>query len=177
MAYLEMSEYGPDAHDVDANQARRAEADALERRVWDSRRAKLGREHPYTLWAQCNYARIRAARGAFDEAEELIRSGLVVATRNLGPEHIGTLYGRMYLGRLFMQRGDHEEGEKELKGVIEAQGRMAAADSRGEHPDRLQTLFYLQEGLRTQGRRGRRGRRARKSPVGLPRLEGRSIRS
>ena len=35
---------------------------------------KLGKEHPYTLWAQCNLARVKSALGFADEAEIMMLS-------------------------------------------------------------------------------------------------------
>ena len=155
MTLLYLREQGPPAGSKDAEAARISEAENLERDVWKQRGAKLGREHPFTLWAQCNLARIIAARQGFDEADTLIQTGLEVATRNLGPEHIGTLYGRMYAGRLLLQRGRLEQAEAELRSVSAAQKRLAVAAGQNDYPDRLQTLFHLVECLRAQGGRER----------------------
>ena len=61
----------------------------LEVDVVDQRKKKLWKEHPYTLWSICNFARIRLAMGFVEEAEDLIRSALSVARRNLGESHNG----------------------------------------------------------------------------------------
>lgn len=106
------------------------------------RTERLGPEHPYTLWARLNHARIRSARGFYSEAEKEIRVGLEVAERNLGVEHIGTLYARARLGQLLVRRGKYAEAEDVLDDVIEKLKHLPSARN-GEHPDRLLAEFYL----------------------------------
>ncbi|KAL8955728.1 MAG: hypothetical protein Q9193_006526, partial [Seirophora villosa] len=68
------------------------------------RKQKLGPQHPLTLWALANLARVENALGNCASAETLFRSGLAVAERTLGPCHIGTLYGKTYLGYVLLCR-------------------------------------------------------------------------
>ncbi|PHH84805.1 hypothetical protein CDD83_1341 [Cordyceps sp. RAO-2017] len=59
--------------------------------VLETRRDKLGQEHPYTLLAMVNMAIVLTALGQPEKAEELVLQGLSVADRTLGHNHIGTL--------------------------------------------------------------------------------------
>ena len=118
--------------------------------VVDQRRRKLGKEHPFTLWAIANLARIKSSCGDVEEAEEDFRAALIVAERNLGPDHIGTLYGRSRLGQLLASCGRYDEAEAILTDVIEKHKIMASARN-SEHPDRLLALFYLLHCHRLRG--------------------------
>lgn len=110
--------------------------------VLETRRAKLGKEHPYTLLAMVNMAIVLCAMDRPDEAEELVRQGLPVADRNLGRDHIGTLFGRHTLACILVQRGHYAEAEELLVHVTDSQKHMNS--HRGDyHPDRLGALIEL----------------------------------
>ncbi|KAK2594963.1 hypothetical protein QQS21_007321 [Conoideocrella luteorostrata] len=110
--------------------------------VMETRRANLGKEHPYTLLAMVNMAIVLAAMGQHDEATELIRRGLPAAQRTLGPKHIGTLFGQQTLGCILVQDGQYTAAEGMLVEVAASQKEMAS--HRGDyHPDRLGTLVEL----------------------------------
>jgi len=118
--------------------------------VLETRRARLGREHPYTLLAMVNMAIVLGAAGSFAEAEALIHQGLPVADRNLGPNHIGTLFGRHTLASLVAQQGRHAEAEKLLMHVADGQRLIGG---RGDHhPDRLGALVELTSCCFRQGK-------------------------
>lgn len=126
-----------------------ASAQALMEEVTRQRKEKLGKEHPFTLLANLNLARIKGARGYHDEAEIEIRSGLSVAERNLGVRHIGTLYGKARLGQLLLCRKRLTDAEEVLLEVVENHRHMAT-DRDGAHPDRLIAMFYLLHCYRLQ---------------------------
>ncbi|KAH7313318.1 tetratricopeptide repeat domain-containing protein [Stachybotrys elegans] len=112
------------------------------REVLETRRTRLGKEHPYTLLAMVNMAIILCAVGESAEAEDLIRQGLPAADRTLGRDHIGTLFGRHTLASILSQRGRYAEAKELLEEVTESQKRMAS--HRGDyHPDRLGALIEL----------------------------------
>ena len=117
-------------------------AETMINEVIKQRTERLGPEHPYTLWARLNHARIRSARGYYDEAEDEIRAGLKVAERNLGAEHIGILYARARLGQLLVRQRKWTDAEEVLHDVIEKLKHIPSARN-GEHPDRLLAEFYL----------------------------------
>ena len=119
--------------------------------VLNSRIKKLGKEHPYTLWAAANLARVKGAQGSLVEAESDIRAGLMVATRNLGALHIGTLFGKLHLGQNLVRQERVPEAIELLVEVADGHRHMASANN-GEHPDRVSALHHLCICYKTQGK-------------------------
>ena len=119
--------------------------------VLTSREKKLGKEHPFTLWAAANLARVKGARGDLVEAESDIRAGLTIAIRNLGAQHMGILFGRLHLGHNLMRQGRISEA---IELLIEAadSGRHIASANNGEHPDRIGSLHQLSHCYKIQGK-------------------------
>ena len=115
-----------------------------------SREEKLGKEHPYTLWAAANLARVKGAQGKLAEAESEIRAGLIIATRNLGAQHIGTLFGKLHLGQNLIRQGRVPEAIELLIEVANSH-RLTGSASKGEHPDRLSALHHLSVCYKMQG--------------------------
>jgi tetratricopeptide (TPR) repeat protein len=120
----------------------------LEVEVLEQRKAKLGKEHPYTLWSACNLARIKALRGDIDEALSIMRPGIAIAERNLGATHIGTLFGKLHLGRVLLRAKQYQEAEEMFLAVIKAH-----EGNRTGHGDRLLAIFSLIKCRNLQGRR------------------------
>ena len=110
--------------------------------VLSSREKKLGKEHPYTLWAAANLARVKGAQGKLAEAESDIRAGLAIATRNLGAQHIGVLFGKLHLGRNLINQERLSEAMELLIEVADGH-RHAASANKGEHPDRVCALHHM----------------------------------
>ncbi|KAI9835608.1 MAG: hypothetical protein M1819_002059 [Sarea resinae] len=119
--------------------------------VAEQRKQKLGKEHPYTLWATCNLARVETALGYLEQAEDRMNVGLQIAQRNLGEDHIGTLYGRVYLAQVLVAQERYEKAEEMFLDVIERHKHMASA-SNSYHPDRISAMSYLFECYRRQGK-------------------------
>ena len=138
--------YGGDAHSSELN-----EAYHLSQEVFKAREAKLGKEHPYTLWAVANLARVKSAQGKLAEAEIDLRNGVSIAERNLGATHIGTLFGKMHLGDVLLKQKRYADAEKLLREVADGHKNMSVARE-GEHPDRVKALELLSTCLQFQGR-------------------------
>lgn len=133
MTYLDRFIYANGSHkDLDT-------AHELECHVLELRKAKLGPEHAYTLWATCNLARINAAQGKSTEAAYMMIEGIKIAEINLGPNHIGTLFGKLYLGNTLVEDGKYKEAEATLTQVIEGHESV----SRRNHPDALLAMSFL----------------------------------
>ena len=126
-----------------------AEAHGLVADVLEKRRGKLGKEHPWTLLARLNFARVRRVQGFPDEAEREIRAGLEIARRNLGPSNIGTLFGEARLGQVLLCQGRYREAEELLQKVPRHYEGMATA-SDGAHPDRLIAMLFAVHCYRLQ---------------------------
>ena len=119
--------------------------------VLSSREKKLGKEHPYTLWAAADLARVKGAQGKLAEAESDIRAGLVVATRNLGAQHLGVLFGKLHLGRNLIEQKRLPEAMELLIEVADGH-RHAASANKGEHPDRVTALHHMSICYKMQGK-------------------------
>lgn len=145
LAYLEIS---PNKYNSGEDLDR---ANELLVEVLRSREKKLGKEHPYTLWAAANLARVKGAQGKLVEAESDIRAGLMVATRNLGAQHIGTLFGKLYLGDNLIRQERFSEAIEVLIEVADGHRHNPYANN-GEHPDRVSALHHLSTCYRMQGR-------------------------
>jgi ATP/maltotriose-dependent transcriptional regulator MalT len=137
--------------------------------VVEQRKKKLGKEHPYTLWAAYNLARVKSAQGDHTEAESLMRTGIVIAERNLGKTHIGTLFGKLYLGNILISAKKLDKAEEILLDVSEAH----KTSHREHHPDRLLGLSFLIKCYTTQGRDAEAGNLRNQIVEGLDRLQGR----
>ena len=143
----------------------------LMEQVAKRRQEKFGKEHPYTLLALLNLARIKAAEGSLDEAKANINSGLLIAYRNLGANHIGVLYARMYLGDILFKLGCVQEAIEELSDVLERQKNMSASQS-GVHPDCLMSTYLLADCFGAQNRYGEAIALCNEAICGLEKLGG-----
>jgi tetratricopeptide (TPR) repeat protein len=124
---------------------------ALMNDVLQGRREKLGNEHAYTLLAIVQMARIENALGNHQEAEEMVRTRMAIAERNLGKNFIGTLMGRSTLATILVCQAKYEEAEEILLDVIERQKHLS--EYRGDfHPDRLSAMMELVECYRLCGK-------------------------
>jgi tetratricopeptide (TPR) repeat protein len=116
------------------------EAERLQDEVLMNHREKLGKEHPKTLWAMCNLARIKGSSGKLEEAEQMIKAGLPIAERTIGVDHVGTLMGKTYLGQILIQAEKLEEAELLLSTVVDTH---RARDGEEMHGDQLVTASFL----------------------------------
>lgn len=165
MTYM-ANEGGADSTTIELEQAHKLMAE-----VHSKRETKLGNEHPYTLWAVANLARVKAAMGNLDEAEANLRAGLLIAERNLGGQHLGTLFGKLHLGDILIKRERYPEAEKLLIEVADGHRRLVLAND-GEYPDRCKALDDLSKIYRLQGRLDEAVEKCREAIHGLQVLGG-----
>ena len=119
--------------------------------VVKAREAKLGKEHPHTLWAIGNLARVKSAQGNLAEAEIDFRNGISVAERNMGATHFGTLFGKMHLGDALIKQQRLADAERLLHEVADGHSNRIVA-RKGEHPDRVKVFELLSTCFQLQGR-------------------------
>ncbi|KAL8942226.1 MAG: hypothetical protein Q9211_001493 [Gyalolechia sp. 1 TL-2023] len=122
--------------------------------VFEERKRRLGKEHPWTLYAICNLARVKSGLGDHDEAEKLIRTALPIAQRNLGESHYGTLAGQTHLANVLVRKGRLDDAETLFLDAIKRQRYESSARDDGEHPDRIVALFRLLRCNQAQGKIG-----------------------
>lgn len=140
MAILDRHRWGnPDVDELER-------AEQLTAEVIKQRELKLGKEHNSTLWAFCDLARIKAERGAVEEAEDIIRTRLPIAVRNLGESHLGTLMGKSHFGHILILRGKLSEAE-----IILEQAVQSYEVNHNGHPDQLIAQGFLVQCYRRQG--------------------------
>lgn len=120
--------------------------------VYEERKKQLGKEHPLTLLAICDFARIEAALGNTEKAEEMMLGALTIAKRNLGKDHLGVLMGMAHLANLYVQTQRYQEAENLLADVIQPEKYTSSVREDGEHPDRIAALWYLMSCYSAQGK-------------------------
>lgn len=125
------------------------EAERLQNEVLMDHKEKLGKEHPKSLWATCNLARIKASAGMLEEAEQMIKTGLPVAERTIGLDHVGTLMGKTYLGQILILADKLDEAESLLSAVVD---KHRARDGQEMHGDHLVTASFLLDCYRRRGK-------------------------
>lgn len=119
--------------------------------VFETRKAKFGKEHPLTLLATANLVIAKMEAGHLDDAEKIVRDGLEVAVRTLGAEYYGTIHGHDILGCVLFQQGRFAEAEEVFNQVVESQRRLEIR--RGDyHPERPTSLIQLAKVVFHQGR-------------------------
>ncbi|KAI9686312.1 MAG: hypothetical protein M1820_010655 [Bogoriella megaspora] len=122
-------------------------ANKMQMEVVKHREWRLGKEHRQTLGSYCNLALIKAALGATEDAELMIRTRLPIAERNLGKTHISTLHGKASLGHVLMRAGKLSEAEAVLDDVVREHER-----TRRDHPNQLMAAAFLMECYVRQGK-------------------------
>ena len=118
--------------------------------VLEQRKEQLGDRQPHTWIAQGTLARIKAAMGYVDEAEQIFSSLLPVAARHLGDDHLGVLSHKCHHAKILIQQSRYQEAETLLEEVSRpARYQVAASD--GDHSDRWDTLWTLVDCYQKQG--------------------------
>ena len=108
-------------------------------RVYDERKVKLGKEHPWTLWALCNLAKVHTELKHFQIAEDMLIPGIEAAKRSLSDDHLGVLMGEGELARVLARQGRLEKAERLTRDLIKHLER-----SRGlSHPDTIYSLSKM----------------------------------
>jgi len=126
-----------------------SEAERLADEVLTSHQETHGKEHPKSLWAMCNLARIKASAGAVEDAERMIEAGIPVAERTIGVDHVGTLMGKTYFGQILILAGKLKKAETVLSLVVET---YRARDGQEMHGDYLVAASFLLDCYRKLGR-------------------------
>lgn len=101
------------------------------RTVIESSKRLLGDQHPETLAARHQLARVLHERGSTADAESELRALIKDRQRVLGEDHRSTLATRNQLAWALRERGEYGDAERELHAVIEAKRRVLP----DEHPD------------------------------------------
>ncbi len=128
-------------------QSRVAEAEALERRVYDTYREVLGADHVLTATHHRNVGVLLEELDRLDEAEAAYRQSQAVLERALGTDHVSAAQSYLTLAVLLERRGELEEAERLFLRTFEVRQRRLGPD----HPTtgqfhQLYGLFLLNRG-------------------------------
>jgi serine/threonine protein kinase len=125
-----------------------AEARSHLERTLALRRDALGPEHPGTLMALKDLARMNLYEGRFDQAEPLYQQALPALRRVLGPEDWSTLAVLNDLAALAYFRGQYGPAEALFQQALDGRRRTLGPD----HRDTLETMNNLAMLYSMQGR-------------------------
>ncbi|KAL7906195.1 hypothetical protein GGI35DRAFT_117899 [Trichoderma velutinum] len=124
------------------------EAETSFKQVMESRKAKLGADHPDTLTSMTNLALTLSNQGRWKEAETLDVQVTETRKVKLGPDHSSTLTSINNLASTLLYQGQWEKAEKLYIQVIESRKANLGTD----HPETLISMANLALTLSNQGR-------------------------
>ncbi|KAK3985963.1 kinesin light chain [Cladorrhinum sp. PSN332] len=130
------------------NQGRWEEAEKLFVQVMETRKTKLGADHPDTLTSMANLASTYRNQGRWEEAEKLFVQVMETSKTKLGADHPDTLTSMANLASTLWNQGRWEEAEKLFVQVMETSKTKLGAD----HPSTLTSMANLASTYRNQGR-------------------------
>ncbi|KAM0511354.1 hypothetical protein ACHAPE_009942 [Trichoderma viride] len=124
------------------------EAEIPYEQVIESRKAKLGAEHPKTLKSMSSLSLTLYNQGRWEEAEKLGVQVIESHKAKLGANHPSTLTSMNNLAFIYKNQGRWEEAEKLNVQVMESRKAKLGAD----HPSTLTSMNNLASTLSNQGR-------------------------
>ncbi|GAA3638532.1 tetratricopeptide repeat protein [Streptomyces iranensis] len=137
------------AHDAEARAllflARRADAEALHRRIWTTRKRVLGEDHPETLWSCVGLGMSLRLLDRLEEAEQLLRQATAAQHRVLAPDALETFVSRSMLVLTLSALGKREEFDEAARVVEDCErylppGHLTALLVRHDYGDGLRAL-------------------------------------
>lgn len=120
--------------------------------VYEQRKERLGKEHPYTLLSWLFLARVESAVGNNKEAEKIIRQGLEVAERNIGSQHLAVLMAKCIHAEVLVKLKRFSEAEKLFYMLIDRSWYTKTVGEDSDHPDQLANIWFLAMCLEQQGK-------------------------
>jgi tetratricopeptide (TPR) repeat protein len=124
------------------------EAEELFVQVMETRKTKLGADHPDTLTSMANLASTYRNQGRWDDAEKLFVQVIETRKTKLGADHPSTLTSMANLASTYTNQGRWDDAEKLFVQVMETSRTKLGAD----HPFTLTSMANLASTYRNQGR-------------------------
>ncbi|KAK3351860.1 hypothetical protein B0H65DRAFT_137399 [Neurospora tetraspora] len=124
------------------------EAEKLFVQVMETRKPKLGADHPDTLMSMANLASTYRNQGRWEEAEKLEVQVMETRKAKLGADHPSTLTSMANLASTLWNQGRWGEAEKLFVQVMETRKAKLGAD----HPSTLTSMANLAFTWNSQGR-------------------------
>jgi hypothetical protein len=125
-----------------------ADAERFRLQVMETRKTKLGEDHPDTLTSIANLASTFSNQGRWKEAEQLEVQVMETRKTKLGEDHPDTLTSIANLALTFWNQGRWEEAEQLEVQVMETRKTKLGED----HPDTLNSIANLASTFSNQGR-------------------------
>ena len=133
---------------VYGREGRWKEAEQLQLQVMETRKIKLGVDHPNTLTSMANLASTLWNQGRWEEAEQLQLQVTEISKTKLGADHPDTLLSMANLASTLWSQGRWEKAEQLELQVMETRKIILGAD----YPDTLVSMNNLASTYRSQGR-------------------------
>ncbi|KAK3317106.1 hypothetical protein B0H66DRAFT_576700 [Apodospora peruviana] len=130
------------------DEGRWSEAEKLFMQVMETRKTKLGADHPDMLTSMANLASTYRNQGRWEEAEKLYVQVMETSKTKLGADHPDMLTSMANLASTYRNQGRWSEAEKLEVQVMETSKTKLGAD----HPDTLTSMANLASTYRNQGR-------------------------
>ncbi|HTS81179.1 MAG TPA: tetratricopeptide repeat protein [Myxococcaceae bacterium] len=127
---------------------KRAEAERLDREIFEARRRTLGPEHPDTLKSENNLAVVYTWEQRLPDAEQLLAELVAIRKRLNGLDHHDTLQVMNNLADVYYLEGRYPEAERIWREVVSHERRVLGEDN----PDTLQAMGNLGVVTDEQGR-------------------------
>ncbi|KAM7211693.1 HET domain containing protein, partial [Rhypophila decipiens] len=124
------------------------DAEKLFVQVMETRKTKLGADHPSTLTSMANLASTYRNQGRWDDAEKLFVQVMETSKTKLGADHPDTLTSMANLASTYRNQGRWDDAEKLDVQVMETSKTKLGAD----HPSTLTSMANLASTYRNQGR-------------------------
>ncbi|KAJ5429553.1 hypothetical protein N7491_006569 [Penicillium cf. griseofulvum] len=124
------------------------EAEQLEVQVMETRKTKLGDDHPDTLTSMANLASTYRNQGRWEEASQLEVQVMETRKMKLGEDYPDTLMSMANMASTYWNQGRWEEAEQLGLQVMETRKQVLGDD----HPDTLTSMANLASTYWNQGR-------------------------
>ncbi|RMZ82040.1 hypothetical protein DV736_g6643, partial [Chaetothyriales sp. CBS 134916] len=123
------------------NQVRWEAAEELFVQVIETRKKKLGADHPDTLTSMANLASTYRNQGRWEDAEELDVQVMEASKMNLGADHPDTLTSMNNLALTWESQGRHVEASALMESCVKARQRVLGP----QHPYTLSSIVTLDQ--------------------------------
>ncbi|KAK4931865.1 hypothetical protein LTR66_016011, partial [Elasticomyces elasticus] len=119
------------------------------KQILETRKTKLGVDHPDTLTSMVNLASTYGNQGRWEEAEQLEVQVMEARKTKLGVDHPDTLTSMVNLASTYSNQGRWKEAEAMYRRGLEGYEKIQL---RPEHPDTLTSVSNLGSVLDSQGK-------------------------
>lgn len=113
--------------------------------VLERRKVIWGDEHPYTLFAELNFARVEYGAKDYRAAEDRLQRILPIGIRSVGKTQNGVVLAEMFLARSWVGQKRNAEAEELYKSVLVDRVEGGRQKCANDHVQRILALWFLVE--------------------------------